>query len=496
MKLPELLYTYYGAIGYLFVALLGTCFSCKFIKLEYKKNYIFYILTDIFYAIVLSHDKYNIFIKIAASLIWGGCVVYLYDVLFSLINGIRKIHIIKKYPYFCCLMCFFSIYAVLNAPVRINDFVGAWYVVDYSLGIGSRFLVGSFLHLFFPDFISSRHIFWFCIISYLLTAALISYCFDVLIKKAPLACREILIFLVAFYVCSPFCITTYLDFFQLGRLEAHTLLFVILSVIIFFNVQTYWLKYSLITLLSCLSVAIYQGYVLLYYPMILITMIVSLLRMSKFNIKELAGPCFNVFSTALSFIYFQFFSFVKFDNSSDLYNALQKMTDMPISGKAINYEFFQSSSYIYKDLMIPMLSNEPPREIMFITLCLLLPIIIIFYHIYRTAWKYKKPVKWYKNEYLYCLLINFSVLPQFILNIDWGRWLIALGTMMFFEIFLLVYVENKGIMKALSKMNHIVKEHYFLCIILIIYLARLHALEATIPSFTDAQQIYKLLTLG
>ena len=497
MKIFDILYTYYSCYGYVFTIFAGTFCACEFIGIQHKKNYLFYLFMNVIYLYFLFNTNVhlfwdNTFLKFFMSLVYGIGVVILYDVfLFPLFKSVKCF--VKKYQCFCYLMCFFIIYLLLHIPDEVYIWTVPWYVLNYSFGIGSRFFIGTILHLFSPEFISARLAFWFCTAFYLVLAGVVSFCFDVLIKKSSSSCREVVIFLMLLYISSPFSITSFLNSYNFGRLEMYTLLLTMLSVIVFFNIKNNWIKYSLITVLTCVSTAIYQGHVFLSYPMLLITMIVSLLAMPKVSFKAFVGPVVNVIMTGISFIYFQFFSFVKFDNTQDVSAALKSMTDMPFYNETIDLELFRSLSYFYEKLMIPCLLEDHPRELLCLILLLLLPLAVLFYYIYKTAWISQKGVQWYKNEYLYCLLINLVVLPQFILNVDWGRWLIAVGTMVFFEIFLLVYLGNKGIIRTLSKMNYLVKKHYLLCLILIVYFAKLQVWGTTVETFYDSVKLYNML---
>ena len=501
MEILDIMHSHYSCYAYILTVFIGTFLVCKFMKMKEAKNFGFYLLMNVVYLCLLFHPNVHCFgnsdiLKFFISLIYGAGIVWLYDIFshyYSSLKFTDKINIVKKYPYFCCLMCFFVIYSILHIPSAVNTWIASSYAVNYSLGIGSRFLVGAFLHLLSPGFVSAKLAFWFCIISYLTVAAVISFCFDILIKKTSSSYREMVIFLILLYIASPFCINSYLNGFNFGRLESHTLLLMLLAVIIYFNIKNNFIKYSLITVLTCMSTAIYQGYIFLYYPMIVITMIVSLLALPKISFREFVGPIVNVVITCLSFFYFQFFSYVKFNNSAEFSEALKQMTNMPFEEKAVKFEFFQSMSDAYYNIAIPYLNARHPREVLFATLLLLLPLIALIYYIYKAAWANKKQIKWFKNEYLYCLLINLVVLPQFILNIDWGRWLIAVGTMVFFEIFLLVYLGNKGMIKALSQMNPLIKKYYFFCIVLIIYLAELQAWGTSTETFWDSIKFYNRL---
>ena len=184
---------------------------------------------------------------------------------------------------------------------------------------------------------------------------------------------------------------------------------------------------------------------------------------------------FNFVFSVISFIYFQFFSYVNFDNITDFINALTQLTDLPFYEEAIYYELFQPFINNYKHFYLPYVEAKLPFKELYITLIILFPILILFSYILRLARNINKDKTWIRNKYFYCLISNLAILPQFIFNIDWGRWMLALGNIVFFEIFLLIYIRDAGILKALSKVNNFVKKNPLLCFLLVIYLAQIQA---------------------
>ena len=157
--------------------------------------------------------------------------------------------------------------------------------------------------------------------------------------------------------------------------------------------------------------------------------------------------------------------------------ALSGKTDLYVESDAVYYECFATVIDAYKDMNTSffLANGEFKKEKLFLTIFLLAPIFVLVLAVY---WKCllcvrNKNEKIMKTPYLYCAFVNLAVMPQFVLNVDWGRWLTALVINAFFGILYLSYLEFTEMKKALGVLGNYVEQHKETAVFCILYLASL-----------------------
>lgn len=374
------------------------------------------------------------------------------------------------------LFIYLSISFFLQLPSKINSYCALWYATDYSMGIGSRFFIGSILSLLNKGYTYANTAFTFCSITIVLIILLGSLLANNLIRHSDLQFRRGLIFMLVLFISSPGSIATLWQRENFGRLETYGLLISLISILLFEKISNIYIKYITVTLLTCVSMAIYQGNVFMYYPIVLFLFAYDNLFPINHVIAKRVLSIFNIIMTCSTFLYFQFFSYTKYNNLSEMIKHLNMKTNLHISDTAIDLELFQPISVAYNTLNKSFLTgDEFPREKSFFTLLLLLPLFVIILAILLKCRDYRKSKSIFilNAPYIYYLLLTFCIIPQFVLNVDWGRWMTSTTIFIFIGIFYLAYKKDPGILLALGKLTTFVSSHMFLCLILLIFTASL-----------------------
>lgn len=172
----------------------------------------------------------------------------------------------------------------------------------------------------------------------------------------------------------------------------------------------------------------------------------------------------------------QFFSWIKYDNLEDLVSAISDKTNLIFSPDALKYECFVPITIAYEDINKSFLTHsEFPREKSFLTFCILLPIIILILALYRKCFEYQKQnqKKLYMTPYIFCIIVLLSVIPQYLLNIDWGRWMTATIICTFFGILYLFYSDCMEMKKSIVALSSFLRNHRCLQLLTLIYIASL-----------------------
>ena len=376
-------------------------------------------------------------------------------------------------------------------PANIVEWVSVWYGTNYNLGLGSRFFLGSVLHFFSDGFVDKQTVASFCFYSLVLLLGLISYCLNKVIISVETRLRPGIIWLVLLYLFSPAYVLAYIEHLNFGRLEVYGYIISLIGMICFHGLKNIYVKYGILTFLSIISLAIYQGFIFLYYPILLLVMIYDILISQKEKIKKAILAAISVGISCITFLFFQFYTFVYAKTVDEFVQQVGLISNVAVSKKAVTYELFTSIEAIYLELMLPYIRTCLPYEQLFITLLLLFPLICIFILFYIYAAQKTKKTYFLKKPYIYFLMVNFALFPQFALNIDWGRWLIVLFNLLFFEMLYLIYLKDTGIMYALKICTIWVKKHMIAALLILLYISLLSYFDANSFFFAPAEQILK-----
>lgn len=377
----------------------------------------------------------------------------------------------QKSKYGFAIFIIWTIQFLLQMPKEIVGWVECWYATNYSMGFGSRFLIGSILSLFYDEYLDSRIAWLFCVVSVVLLIAACSFMLGKVIEKSEhkLATG----FLAACIIACPCSIAGYWTEENMGRLEMYTLLVTLVSVCGFLKCKKTLLKYGILVASVCVCNAIYQGYVFLYFPIIGIVLICEMFR-NRFHRKDILCIGIVITCAGITFLLFQFGSTVIFETGEEMVAAIQQKSNVYITEAAIQYELFSSITDAYNGINVPFfLTDGYPREILFTTICLLSPVVIMGTALYLKCFekvRYKGMFS-FQTPYFWCLLMQLAILPQFLLNIDWGRWIISLFVVLFFGIFYMSYLQFEEMEYALSSLEMFLKRNYYVAFVLLVYLS-------------------------
>lgn len=377
----------------------------------------------------------------------------------------------------------------------IKPWASCWYGVDYSMGLGSRFLVGTILKLVTGGRVTTGKAYFFCeicLIMIIATAALMMSA--VITKSADEKEKYGIVFLVLCFISSPGSLAAMWTEGNMGRMETYALLLILFGVLAFrWFSQIIW-KYGILFLLSIICAAIYQGYIFLYYPVFCTIMLCDLMKEEKLRKEKLVWVFLNLVGASGSFLFFQFCTKIQFSNAAEMATEIQKDTDLSVKEAALYYEFFAPLSEAFRELNISFLTGEEHPIAKTGLLCiLLLPVIGIIVTIFVRCLK-RGP--WLTKPYIYCVLFNFAILPQFIFNVDWGRWMAAIEMVLFFEIFYMYYSGFEEIKETIKEFGCFVQRHMPICICCILYLSLYDKFEDRIY-FAQLERLWmKIAILG
>ncbi len=380
---------------------------------------------------------------------------------------------------------------------HLYEWASVWYVMHYGDGVGSRLLPGTILHILTGgSYLTQNTLIAYVTMAQEMVVIMVSVLAGFYLKRATEEMKKMAVLLFLVYFLSPANIAFLWTRENMGRVETFVLIFLFLSVLLFNLIKNRFLKYASLALLSVICMACYQAYLFLYFPIVFTVMVVdvfspyeannrndlpdSIKVEGRLNKKSLIYAMLVCLVTALSFSFFQFFSYVKYDNLNQLVEVLSSRTDMEISIDALYCEEFGSVSESWSMFFRPMIeygNEDYLRELGFLNLLINSPIILMFIYLWKNAVS-----KGHKTIYVLIGLGNFAILPQFMLTMDWGRWFAAAFTVQFFELMYLFWIGEMGMRKTMDSADSWLDRHKFIMYVMVMYLSLLLPFHAALQS--------------
>lgn len=411
------------------------------------------------------------------SMIANGVII---DVIIThAIHGVSNIkkHSIKNW-FGITTFLYLIIDLIINLPTGINSWCALWYATDYSMGVGSRFFIGTVLKLFYNDYLDSKVAYHFCFVSVLLIIVIISCAANVLYLGCKEEYRTAFSYMWILLLVSPGSVVGFWQSGNYGRLETYGFLLGMVCITIYGKIDNKNLVYCIITILSCISMAIYQGNIFMYYSLVLMIFIWEVLSTEcKRKRTTILWGSTNLIVTSITFLIFQFFSNTIYGSASEMTALLSTKTDLPITEMAIDLELFEPVSVAFDSINKGfLLGSELPRERTLITFILVCPIILIFIGLYLHCFceqrnSSRKTV--FVKPHLYLVLLLLTIIPQYLLNVDWGRWMICTNLILFSGFFFLLWKGDEYAIRAMTCLNQWIKKHWVIAIFVVIYTAGL-----------------------
>ena len=456
---------------------LADCFVATFLRKVFYPFFVFSFIKSDTVAIIVTFCLKEVF-----AFAFGFLIVALINLFLSVCQKVLKSSYFNDNKYGIIIFTYLFISMLVEWPTSVNSWGALWYATDYSMGIGPRFFIGTFLKLFYSDFLEEKTVVNFCNTNTLLIIFCSSVILNELINKTSKKLKAIIFFLVVLFLSSPGSISGMWQKGNNGRFENYGLLLSLVSIIVFKCLKNIRIKYLIITVFSCLSIAIYQGNIFMYYPMILMLIAYDCLYDEENKNKKISIKygLFNIISTSIFFLFFQFCSYTYFPSASSMAEFLSKKTNLPITEMAIDYELFKPLSSAFENISIPFIAgDEDPRTKTILTLLILFPIAFVVLYLYLECFKYRKKYKMMICEMPYFVFLSLSlcIIPQFLLNVDWGRWMVCVNIVLFTGVFYLIYKKDKGMLNALDGLYTLFIEHKTIFIFAVVFIAGLSKFE-------------------
>ena len=363
----------------------------------------------------------------------------------------------------------FQLYLMKPEVFVIRDWCSTPYALNYSLGLGSRFFIGSVVRLLTP-YLTMPFLHYFICGSLLALFALLAFFFGECVRSLQRNTgftrtdeADVTAFaLIALYLASPASPAYLFHEKNFGRLDIYFFIFTLISL---FLSRTLNMRY-LIILLSVISVATHQVYVFTLFPLIFGVLLYNMYE-NDFDKRSVILFSFTVILTSLAFVYFQFYSKISATSVSGVFAFTFKHARVPINLTMIEYEYFRGIAdhahwFVNQDRLA--------RGLVAMALISPLLIMITFIFIYSFICSESKMLKFIFIVYLSLPLMS---IPAFALTVDWGRWFALIYAGQILLILYLAMVNCAPVIIALKKLSKFIMANLFLLLIIVLFFSLL-----------------------
>lgn len=390
---------------------------------------------------------------------------------------------------------------LMTRATELQGWSSAWSAMDYSMGSGSRLLIGSIYRLFYGDFLDYTVAYKYTMAGIALTIAVLSIVLGRMIRMSIAArpdLKHAVFGTVAAYVAAPFSIAYVWNWQNLGRFDGYMLLVGLLALLAGLLIRNVYVKFLVITVLGVIGLAIHQGFAFLYYPMVLIILCHDSFEGNRVHVKTLIAAFISGIIEVGVAIYFQFFSSINFDSAADLAAAITSHTNVPVAEWALEIEYFGGLSYQLENITPAFFRDEAPWLHGLVIVLLLAPILLLYLLVWKDIFVHQRSsrVKVLQSPYLYVALSQLCFVPMFLIHTDWGRHFAPLFAMPTFIFLYFLAKKDESMLYAYDKMKLRIQAHPWCFILTLVWIATFESFGARNPFQDDAQMLYNFLKYG
>lgn len=377
-------------------------------------------------------------------------------------NKTRK-QMIRHYMFITIVVCF-ALFITFYAHTvrRYNTTILAF---NYSFGFISRGFLGTLymgLNNILPtDILNYESVVNITLIATTFIVLIMLFMFYCILKK----CEDVYLTNIN-YVILFFCmffVSMYYSVRNFGRPDVYMLFFTFLGILLIIHDTCEWLVIPL----SIFCILIHQGYVFYFFNIFLLLLAFKFLNNTGKK-RIYYGTIFTLsfLSVSALFIYFQFFSHV---NGEAIYDEIVALATM-LGNEGETYD----TLFTHELLGIDPWEEEWPQHVYnFIELpiyCLLnLPYIILGVRFFKNILKAAE-TKMDKFKYALIPVFSLTIVPCYILKIDFGRWILCGVAYFALVILALCAMGDKIIKEQLHLLMEDIKQRYSYASLLLIYI--------------------------
>ena len=359
------------------------------------------------------------------------------------------------------LMAYACLLSVRYYEGIVNCLNTTTFAFSYGYGFKARAFMGTVLRVLNKispwDLMTYRGIVLFSVLLDVIFVVLLFVLFYHILKKSDSNNRIMLCAL--FFIFSTFAFPHFLTEENLGRTDICLCIMTIIGLLFLLYSRFEWV----IVVISAMCVCIHQGYVLMFFNVFLAILFARAIDGKKRK-KSIAIMVISIVICAVLFIYLNFLSH---NNGHEIYDEIYSLASSLAHDGAV-----------HRELMMHEVLGENPftdewKYHVFnfkeagLLLVLFSPYFVIAIRFFYKCIKEAQGI--YKLKYLAIALGSFTLLPDFIVKIDYGRWVFALLFYYFTVIPYFVATKDEIIVNNLNKVKAYFASHKIFAVALLIY---------------------------
>ncbi len=344
---------------------------------------------------------------------------------------------------------------------RIN---GTMMAFSYKYGFISRGLIGT-LYQGLDKILPFDMISYEACVMYTLVITLIFYgtvlgLFVLCLKKAKEDYIDVMRYIMLFFTI--FTVPMFASHYNFGRLDIYCIFLSIIGAMLLIKGKAEWLLIPI----SALGVMVHQGYVFMFFNIILVLLLYQILSTEGKDRKKY----FAIFALSLIVASILFFWFELFSHAN---------------GEGIYEEIVATAKHLCKDGKIhqDVVDKEilgidlSDREVEFhrmnavqfpIFVVLMIPYILLLVRFFKGLIS-QAAEKIDKAKYLFVAIGAGTILPDLLLKVDFGRWMYAIIAYYCVVLLALFAMGDEHVAKAFAGEVARIKKHGFAAVVLLVY---------------------------
>lgn len=375
------------------------------------------------------------------------------------------------------LIAYAIIMTVKNIQNMVGTYVTTMYAFTYNHGFVARGVMGTILYGIDKVFPGNQYTYegvrMMCYASHFLFVALLLFLMYICLSKCDKSLNHGLFLM--FFVFGTFAFPEYIAFQNFGRTDAACAVLIILMVLIIWRDKFSWLCVPL----CGLGVMIHQGFILQFISVVLVLLFYKMMNCfaddtgSRLDLRNkkgwyyflVAGLC--VIVSALLFLYFNY----NHSQGEAIYGEILS-TAQGLAAPEYNGE-------VHKQLIMhEILGRDPANDERalhilnfkesIIYLILVSPYLYFAITFFRGLVKGARE-KWNKFKYIIIAVGAWLILPDFLIKIDFGRWIFSVIFYYFMVVIFLLLVGDKHVKEQFHVVASKVKKYPVIAVLLALY---------------------------
>ncbi len=347
---------------------------------------------------------------------------------------------------------------------RVRSYNTTMLALDYKNGFTSRALLGTIYHILnaiLPwDLMNYNAVFVFSIVVTLLFLVLIVVFAVTCLKRSDEQLRDVVMIILLLFTAVS--MSTFSGGYNFLRVDIFMLAVSMIGAVCLITEKYTWLVIPF----SAIGVMFHQGYVFMYFNIILVLLIIRFIDAKNSRDKIRYGVYFaaSFVVGSLLFLYFELFS----------RNSGQAVYEKVVAeAEALSYRgIYHTTLLAHEVLGIDLGDTEKGlrlvNRIQFpIYILVMIPFIVYFVILFSGIFKEAKKRKMGRFKYLCVLAGPLTMLPDFLLKVDYGRWIMCVVAYYFVVLLSLLAMRDTVVEDEIARVNVIMTTHLWSYMLLV-----------------------------